>query len=63
MTVKEYKKISRRLGDFIKMCENDFEEDGHIIKNPVTYEEFEQIQQLNLKLTNCINYVDGNIFE
>jgi len=56
-------KIIGRLETFIKMCENDFEEDEHVINNPLTYDEFEEVQQLVIKLRNCVDYVDGSIFK
>lgn len=63
MTIKEIKEISKLLPVFVQMCENDFEEDEHEIKTPLTYEQFQQIEKLVNKLNNCINFVDQNIFE
>ena len=63
MDIKKIKETSKKIEVFIKMCENSFGEDEHGIKKPLTYNDFEDIQELVNKLNNCINYVDGNIFE
>lgn len=63
MTKKEIKETSKKLYTFIQMCENYFEEDEHKVKTPLTYDDFEAIQTLTNKLKNCVEYVDGCIFD
>jgi hypothetical protein len=64
MTINEIEEISKLIPKFVQMVENDLEEDEHEIEGkPLTYEEFEKIQKLAIKLNNCINFVDGSIFE
>ena len=63
MTIKEVKEISKLLPTFVMMCENDLEEDEHKIKNPLTFEQYEQIQKLITKLKNCDGYANSNIFK
>ena len=52
----------KHLPTFIQMAENDLGEDDHVIENPLTAEEFEQVEWLLHKLNNCMNYVDQTIF-
>lgn len=63
MTIKEVKEISKLLPTFVAMCENDLEEDEHIIKTPLSYEQYEKVEKLINKLKNCDNYVNTNIFK
>lgn len=63
LTIAEIKTICKRLPTFIKMCENDLDEDEHKIKTPITATEYKQIERLLQKLNNCDNYVDSNIFK
>jgi hypothetical protein len=63
MDIKEIKQISKLIPRFVMMCENDLDEAEYPIKNPLTYEEYEKIQKLIIKLKNCDNYVNSNIFK
>lgn len=63
MTIKEVKEISKLLPVFVQMCENNLGEDEHEIKNPLTFKELEQIENLLSKLNNCMNFVDQGIFQ
>ena len=63
LTSAEIKAICKRLPTFIKMCENDIDEDEHRIKDPITASEYARIEMLLKKLNNCDNFVNANIFE
>jgi hypothetical protein len=63
MTKREIKKASELVPNFIKVFENDVQEDIHTDAKEMTYEEFELICRLHEKLTHAINYVDQSIFK
>jgi hypothetical protein len=62
MNEQEIKEILKLIPTFIKMCENDFEEDNHEIIEPLTYKDFEKIERLITKMKTCADHVDQNIF-
>lgn len=62
MTNEQVKKAMELIPNFIKVVENDLEEEQHADAREMTCEEFELIYLLQKKLENCINYVDQSIF-
>jgi hypothetical protein len=62
MNMKEIEAALKLVPTFVKMAENDLGEDEHDIPEPLTAEQFEQVEQLITKLSNCLNFVDQTIF-
>lgn len=63
MKKNEIKKACKLIPNFIKLCENELEEDFHEDVKPMTYEEYELVEKLINKLKNLDGYVDTNIFD
>ena len=63
MKESEIKKALSLVPNFIKVAENDLGEDNHSDAKDMTCEEFDLIMALQIKLTNCVNYVDTLIFK
>lgn len=62
MKIEDVKRVAAMLPVFVQMAEVDLGEEEHEIETPLTYKQYQEVEQLIQQLQTLSNFVDVSIF-